>query len=347
MEIPPLRLDLPIIDALPVPFWAVTIERPMRTFASSLGLTPHVPGVPSGDIAAAILTGRRSFQAWIRRELGDVPFRNLKNYATGKVTNSRALDALKAQYVDSPGFIDLLADSVRGQHNSTLERGVAVAEGVAFRLVLWIHSQPLLCHCCGQNVIATPNYWWSRQPCNIGMPETDLIDRMCMVMIGGQFLLNLQSNGQRRTSLQDLAKPEDHPFGNWIRTIMEMFRAHNATSLPARAGAAVTSDSVLRYSRGEMLTPEAVKALTSKLPNSADFVASARTARALAFTIEFLLAANRDSPLTEEVARSIVSNRVSRLLKDIDAIGSDAFGKTKSIGVGAENLHLQPTNVVG
>ena len=124
------------------------------------------------------------------------------------MANSRAIDALKAQYADSPGLIDLLAESVRGQHNSALERGVAVAEGAAFRLVLWIHSQPLLCQCCGHNLIATPNYWWSGQPCNIATPEAKLIDRMCMVMIGDQILLNFQSNGQLRTSLQDLTRPE-------------------------------------------------------------------------------------------------------------------------------------------
>lgn len=335
MEIPPLRLDLPIVDALPVPFWEVTIERPMRTFSSSLGLTPHVPGVPSGDIAATILTGRRSFQAWIRREIGDGPFRNLKNFAIGKVASSRAIDALKSQYRDCPGLIDVLAESVRDPNNSTVARGVAVAEGAAFRLVHWIHSQTVPCQGCGNSLIPTPDSWWSGQACNIGMSEAKLIDRLCMVMIGGQFLLNLQSNGRCNTTLQDLAKPEDHPFGNWLRSIMEMFRANNVTSLPVRAGAAVTSDSVLRYNRGEMLTPEAVKALTSKLPNSADFVASARTARALAFTIEFLLAANKGNPIADEVARSIVSQRVSQLLKDIDAIALHAIAKTKSLGEGA------------
>lgn len=78
MEISPFNRELPLLKALPVPFWNVTIAREMRQFNAALGLTVDCTAGPSVNIVASIMFGRTSFKAVVRRELGDVEFRNLR-----------------------------------------------------------------------------------------------------------------------------------------------------------------------------------------------------------------------------------------------------------------------------
>jgi hypothetical protein len=305
MEIPPFQRDLPLGVALPVPLWEVTLNRSMRMYGASLGLSPHIAGVPSLDVMAAIITGRRSFVALLRRALGETDFRNLRNYALGRVRNSRVMEGLKAKYGADDEAIEAAAAIIRDPATSVLAQIAAVAEGVAYRFVSWVHACKVPCACCGGNLVPTSDYWWSRQPCDVGRPEAELLDRVCMVTIGAQFFVNLQANGQHSPTLQDLVSPDAHPFKNWLNAVLRLMRG------------------------GEMLTPEAVEELTSKIPNAAALNASARAARALAFAIEFLSAAQRGAPLSDAMARKIVSARVHQILADIDLIVHHACGELK------------------
>jgi hypothetical protein len=339
MEIPPFQRDLPLGVALPVPLWEVTLNRSMRTYGASLGLSPHIAGVPSLDVMAAIITGRRSFVALLRRALGETDFRNLRNYALGRVRSSRVVEGLKAKYGADDEAIEAAAAIIRDPATSVLAQIASVAEGVAYRVVSWVHACKVPCACCGGNLVPTSDYWWSRQPCDLGRPEAELVDRVCMVTIGAQFFLNLQADGQHSPTLRDLVSPGGHPFKNWLNAVMRLTRGESLSSMPARTGARVSAESVLRYGRGEMLTPEAVEELTSKIPDAAALKASARAARALAFAIEFLAAAQRGAPLSEEMARKIVSARVHQILADTDLIVRHLFGELKLKVLEASERH--------
>ena len=99
----------------------------------------------------------------------------------------------------------------------------------------------------------------------------------------------------------------------------------------------------MRYGRGKMLTPEAVGELTNKIPNAAALKASARAARALAFAIEFLSAAQRGAPLSDEVARKIVGARVDQILADVDLIVRHVCGELKFKVLQASELDGEQT----
>jgi len=343
MEIPSLQRDLPLGIALPVPLWKVTLTRPMRMYGASLGLTPQIPSMPSVDVMAAIVTGRRSFLALIRRTFGETDFRNLRNYALGKVRTSRVLDGLKSKHGLDNGELEAVASIIRDPATSVLVQIASVAEGVAYRFVSWVHACKVPCVCCGGNLVPASDYWWSRQPCDLGRPEAELIDRVCMVTIGAQFFLNLQTGGQHSPALRDLASPDGHPFKNWLNAVMNLVRGDNLSSIPARMGASTSAESVMRYGRGEMLTPEAVEELTNNIPNAAALKASARTARAIAFAIEFLSAAQRGAPLSDEVARKIVSARVDQILADVDLIVRHVCGELKFKVLQASELDGEQT----
>lgn len=324
MEIPPFQRQLPLGGALPVPLWEVTLARPMRIYGVSLGLTPQIAGVPSRNVIAAIATGRRSFLALLRRELGDTDFRNLRNYALGKVQNSRVIEGLKVRYGANNEVIEIAALAIQDPARSLLVELASVAEGAAYRFVSWVYAFEVPCACCGGNLVPAPERWWSHQPCDVGRAEAELVDRVCMVTIGAHFLLNLRAGGQHSPTIRELASPDDHPFKNWLKVVLDLVKGESFSSIPVRAGARTSAESVMRFSRGEMLTPEAIEDLTRNIPNAAALKSSARAARALAFAIEFLSAVQRGTPLSKEVARKIVSARIDRILTDIELIARHA-----------------------
>lgn len=319
MEISPFNRELPLVKALPVPFWEVTIVREMRQFKSALGLSPNVSGTPSVNILACIVFGRRSFEAIVRKELGDAEFRNLRNYALGKVKNPRALGSVLSKCGGDEALLDEIASVLRDPSSSNLVRFMAIVEGLVFRLTRCVRSIPIPCPCCGVNQIISAEEWWGLQPCDIGAPEAALIDRACLLAVAVHFLVSMRndSNHLKPPTIRELANDSNHPYGNWLRRVARVFNAAELSHLAVRAGADIENDSIWRYARGEMLTPEVVEQITAKLEHAGPIRASVISARTLAFAIEFLRATHRQGVLDEKTLQRIVSDRVETILNDL------------------------------
>jgi hypothetical protein len=322
MEISPFNRELPLLQGLPVPLWEVTLAREIRQFSTALGLTPNIPASPSLNIVASIMFGRTSFQAVLRRELGNVEFRNLRNYALGKVQSPRSLGPVLVKCGGSHELLEQLASILRDSENSNLVQFVAAIEGAAYRLMRFIRSIPAPCPCCGSNVVCSSEVWWSSQPCDISPPESALVDRACLVAVAVHFLIERRDESRLRhpPSIHHLAAASAHPYGNWLTSIVEIFKASSLSHLAVRAGAKLEPDSIWRYARGETLPQEAVEMLTSRIEHSGSIQAAVIPTRTLAFAIEFLQAANRHSALDDSTARKIVSARVSTILGELNAI---------------------------
>jgi hypothetical protein len=319
MEISPFNRDLPLFESIPVPFWEVTIARDMRQFSAPLGLTPNILGTPSVNLAASIVFGRTSFVGSVRRELGDVEFRNLRNYALGRVKNPRALGSVLAKFGGNQEVLDEIAAIVREPEKASSVRFIAALEGAAYRLVNFIRSVSVPCTCCGSNLICSSEFWWAKQPCDIGQPEAELVDRACMVAIATHYFIDLRIDARHRPppGLRLLADATAHPYGNWLQSIATIFNSPALSFLAARAEADLTPETVLRYARGETLTPEAVDKLTANIRHAGAMKAAVIPARTLAFAIEFLRSATRSAEISDQVARQIVEARVDTLLNDI------------------------------
>lgn len=162
MEITPFDRNLPLIEALPVPFWEVTVARDIQKFKAPLGLTPNIPGVPSLNIVASIVFGRTSFQAILRRELGDSAFRNLRNYARGNVKEPRSNLALAA-VGGNKEVLDWLAEVLRNPQDASLIKCAALLEGASYRLFRFTQSIPTQCQHCGARLITRAEEWWANQ----------------------------------------------------------------------------------------------------------------------------------------------------------------------------------------
>jgi len=172
------------IDELAARYGNVTIARQLRRFASSLDLVPNAPSRPSSNMLPAILTGSRSWQAALRRVLGDLGFRNLKNYATGKVKRSAGIDALRTKFTSE--VLELLLEILRDPATARLPQLLGSLESEVLRLARTLHT----CQLAWRNKGAEE--WWSGQQVKIGPAEAALIDRTCLVIIGAELVLKGQ-----------------------------------------------------------------------------------------------------------------------------------------------------------
>lgn len=303
---------------LTAPWEEITITREMRRFKAPLGLTPNIPGIPSANLAAAILLGRVSFTAVIRRELGDVEFRNLRNYAQGKVKNPRALGVVLSKLGGSQATLEAAASVLRNPQDADHIKSILGFEALIYGTCKALKLTPVLCPCCGENMIQSSDHWWSKQPCKIGTKEAEFIDRACTNTIVMHSLQKfIAAFGKREIpSLKQLSEPAAHPFANWLQYISKLYRAPSLSHLAARAGTNLKPESILRFSRGEVLPPEAIEQLLRHIPNSAPLKASVLPARALAFAID-LLRSSTHEPISEEVAREIISSRVDALREEL------------------------------
>lgn len=168
-------------------------------------------------------------------------------------------------------------------------------------------------------MICSSEIWWTKQPCDIGAPEAELVDRACMVAIATHFFINVRDDAKHRPppGLRQLARASAHPNRNWLQSIAAIFNAPELSSLAARAGADLKPETVLRYARGDTLTPEAVEKLTAKVRHTGFLKAAAISTRTLAFAIEFLRSANRSGAIGDQVARKIVAARVDTVLAEV------------------------------
>lgn len=325
MEISPLRRDLPLLDAMPVPFWEVTIAREMRRFGASLGLTPNIAGTPSVNIAASIIFGRRSFEAVLRQLLDHVEFRNLRNFALGTVKAPRALGSVLAKCGGSQAVVDELIAVLRDADSADSVRFVGALEGAAYRLATFIRSVPAPCPCCGANLVRRAEDWWKEQPCDVGVMEARLVDRACMVAITTHFLIGFRDDA-KKVPPPALCRLHMHPNANWLQSLARLVGAPTLSNLAPRAGAEVTTDTVLRVARGDTLTAEVVSKLIADRKRTGALKAAVIPTRTLAFAIDFLSAANRSGELDDETARRIVWARVDALIADVIIVAETRAG---------------------
>ena len=121
-------------------------------------------------------------------------------------------------------------------------------------------------------------------------------------------------------SLAGLCDSGAHPFKNWLDRVRVAYRAKDLSALSTRAGMAGPSpDSHLqRCSRGEMLTAETIREVTALLAQPKLLRDMGMQSRALAFAIDFMVAADAGSrALAWEEAQAIVKARIVQIGSDL------------------------------
>lgn len=313
-------------NGLSQPFGPLTLRRSMKLFPTSLGLQPFEAGLPSDDFLANFLSGRQTYLAIIRRGFGK-DFKNFQNYALKKVETTPDVRERLLQAVDgSESLLDALATGMRdGVLAQQLAQLIRAAEGAVYQAIRTLSSGSLKCAHCQAELISRPMLWWGQQSCELGEAEYRFVDRILYDVLATTMLpLLFRSNWvQRERYVADLAamcNPGAHVFRNWLDFVRSAYRAKDLAALATRAGLSGPSpDSHLqRCGRGEMLTAETIHDVTARLPNPQPLRNLAMRTRALAFAIDFLVAADSAaSPLEWSAAQAIVRARILRLFQDL------------------------------
>lgn len=305
-----------------VPYEPITLARPMTLFPTTLGLTPRVASIPSSDYLAELLCGHKSVQAALRKELGDVNFRNLRNYALGRKTTEATKERLLLLLRDQE-TLELVAEHLRGPEQSTPTRLLQMGEGAMLLLVTAVLGFGASCSHCGENEITPEDSWWSKQPCVLAPSEYRFLDRLLYVPAGLAIApAMLNGNSPPPTVLRTLSAPDRLPFQHWLDVIRKAYSSPNLAHLAARAGMEPQMTSVLyRVNAGEMLTDAHIHAITKRLGNGQRVERvrkQGRVVRRIAFAVDFLLAAHADEQELEfALAQKIVHDRLSHLCDDL------------------------------
>lgn len=317
--------DRTLAEIFVIPYEPITLARPMTLFPNTLELTPRVASIPSSDYLADLLCGHRSVQAALRKSLGDVNFRNLRNYSLGRKTTEATRERLLVLLHDQ-GTLELVAEHCRRPEQSGPTQLLQMAEGAMLLLVTAVLGFGATCSHCGKNKITPEESWWSEQPCVLAPPEYRFLDRLLYVPVGlAHTRALLDGNSPSPTSLRTLSAPDRLPFQHWLRVIRKAYSSPSLANLAARAGMEPHMTGTLyRVNAGEMLTDVHIHAITHRLGDSQRVERvrkQGRAARRIAFAVDFLRAAHAGEQELDLVqAQKIVHDRLSHLCDDIQRV---------------------------
>jgi len=309
------------------PFEPLVLHRPMTLFPTALGLKPLKASLPSDNFIANFLSGRRTYLAIIRNGFGN-DFKNFQNYALQRVETTpavrqRLLEALNG----SEEMLELLAEGMReGILVANLALIARVTEGTIYQVMQGLSSGPQKCPHCQAKLISSPMLWWREQSCDLGEAEFRFVDRLlydvlAIRLLPWVFRPNWAQMKDAAEQLAALCVADGHLFKNWINRVQRDYRAKDLTALATRAGLIGPSpDSHLqRCARGEMLTVDTIQAVTARLPDRESLRKLGMQSRALAFAVDFIVAADSaESPLSWAAAQAIVGARLLRLSQDLE-----------------------------
>jgi len=209
-----------------------------------------------------------------------------------------------------------------------------IAEGALYQLTRSLSSGSLKCVHCQAELVSRPAKWWAEQPCSLGDAEYRFVDRLLCDALAVTLLPLLFGTtwAVKEHAIQNLGALCElgaHPFKHWLDMVRRPYQAQSLTALATRAGMDGPSpDSLLqRVARGEMLTIETIQAVTARLPNAKPVRDLGMQARALAFSIDFLMAVDNGAvPLDWQAAQAIVRTRILQFGQDIRYSLAKAIG---------------------
>lgn len=312
-----------------VGFDPVTLQRPMRLFKGALSPTRtfDVPFEPDIDFLVRLVTDYRSHQALIRKSAGN-QFKNLENLLRQRNQSSKGTIELISRAIEvKPEEIQAWAHGDEdGPLLPQLLQMFALLESVPSQFTAQALDIEVPCPCCKANILGDRDIFWHSQSILFEPPEFRFAERLLMAVIGANALFMLwirltdEANEVDWPHLYDLARPNHHPIGNWLAEIQVALGANSLSDLAEKMQLMGTPECNVPYERlkkwssGMDLMPiNVAKALCTEAGSHNKYWVSFFLARAIAFVIDFLVAATtEDAPKRVDV-QSIVHHRLMGL----------------------------------
>lgn len=311
-------------------FAPITLYRPMQVFKTALAPSASIgaPFVPDGDFLVRLVTDHRSHQAILRAE-ADGEFKNLENLLRGKhQLSTKTMSSLSGRLNVTS---EELATWVHGQERGPLAPNVlgifALLETVPGALASQVLATPVLCRCCGANMLDDRDVFWGRQQVSYAPAEYEFAERLLRASVGAArvFIVIAEIVGKTFSwdDLTSLAHPSKYPMGHWLELMQPHYQASSLIELSVKmqlmpaAECRVPYERLKKWSSGKDLMPVAIaRRLIEGTSEPNRLWLRFMLARTMTFIIDFLCSAGPIKP-TRLQAQEIVYCRVNMLVANM------------------------------
>lgn len=220
-------------------FEPITLLRPMRLFKKKLGLTPHVPGVPTLDFLIEAAVGSTS-TVIVRKVLGN----EYKNYEHATRGRHQASATTRANIQSKLAAFSWLFPASQALDLSVplAPALLALMENIEAQFRHVLHQSKLdgrICPHCQNRVVPDPAAWWGPTGLNLDAPAYRFVDRLlCGLVawesIGDRLLRCFDIKSESKNAVARLLAAERGPLSLWFRDYTAAAKAHNLTALHAQ-----------------------------------------------------------------------------------------------------------------
>lgn len=308
-----------------VPYDSLEVQRPMRHWGKSIGLSPGTPGVPRPDFHLLMTCNLEDQDAFLRQEAGALRT-SLRNLVKGRrvtSTTEKLLEPVTFWMSEANA-----ADALKGLHSSpTLPPLLLLSE-----LLDGFLLSAFLIHCrANENSRQTfsgevllDESWWTSHGVGLTLAECRFVDRLLIVIAMRRHVRFGRSpdvfSKVTWEQTKELAGPDHHPIGNWLNVVKHASGASSWVQLAARVPFAVDNPRsanehrLRKWASGSEWLPQA-RALELcrgvRAERSDALEALLQDARRFALVLEFLQAADRNGQrLSSKTLRSLLTARV-------------------------------------
>ena len=311
-----------------VPYDSLEVQRPMRHWGKSIGLSPGTPGVPRPDYYLLMTCDLKDQDAFLRQEAGALRT-SLRNLVRGRrvtATTEKLLEPVRFWMSEANAV-----DALKGLHSSpTLPPLLLLSE-----LLDGFLLSAFLIHCrvdensreAFSDEVLLDESWWTLHGVGLTIAECRFVDRLLIVIAMRRHVRFGRSpdvfSKVTWEQTKELAGPDHHPIGNWLNVVKRASGASSWVQLAARVPFAVDNPRranehrLRKWASGSEWLPGA-KALELcrgvRTERSDALEALLQDARRFSLVLEFLQAADRRGQrLSSKTLRSLLNTRVEMI----------------------------------
>jgi hypothetical protein len=311
-------------------FGPITLYRPMRVFGKAIAPSARVgePFVPDADFLVRLITDYRGHRDMLRSEI-DVDFKNFENMMRGRhQLSTTSLSSLSRRFGVAP---DELTSWIHGNEHGALAPNLlgifSLLETVPSAIASQVLAIPVLCKCCGANMLDDRNVFWRRQLVSYATPEYEFAERLLRATVGAACIFaaiaGVLGKPFHLEDVSSIAHPSKYPISHWLKLMQAHYGVSSLTDLSARMQLMPATECQVSYgllkkwSSGSELMPVAVATALTKNTNEPIRLALYFTlARTICFIVDFLCSAALVKP-TRVQAQEIVYGRINGLIANM------------------------------
>lgn len=311
-------------------FEPITLYRPMRVFGKAIAPSASIgkPFAPEADFLVRLITDYRGHQDMLRSET-DVDFKNFENMMRGRHQLSpKSLSSLAERFGVGP---DELTSWIHGNEHGALAPNLlgifSLLETVPSAIVSQVLGTPILCKCCGANMLDDRDAFWRRQLVSYAAPEYEFAERLLRATVGAACMFaavaGVLGKHFQWDDVSSLAHPSKYPISHWLKLMQPHYDVSSLIDLSAKMQLMPATECQVSYgllkkwSSGSELMPVTVaNALTNNTDEPIRLALYFTLARTICFIVDFLCSAALEKPTRVQV-QEIVHCRINGLIANM------------------------------